>query len=357
MSEAGAVAGLSGAALLELAVETLLAESPVELPEQVALDRTRTILACTERLAAARLAAIRDVDRRELFVLDAAGSTRGWLRTQAGGEGGQLSAARRLGERPLVESAVGAGRIGSRAGEQLCAVLDKVPAQVQEQQLTGVLRDGVGGLLQSDTGGLVTDDAVTPDLLAARARAQTVLEECVADRTGSPAQRLEPALVLLAEQLASSHLGPALRQLLEALLPDGSDGPERDLYFFELRELLDGDVDVRGHLTPEVGHGLAAEIARRVAQANVEARKTAEATDDLAIRRRQRSHRTTRRRTTQRRTSPQLTRSAHGTPPSLPRGSAPPSRCRPRRPPLSGCAAPDGAGTMPSASCSATSPT
>lgn len=39
---------------------------------------------------------------------------------------------------------------------------------------------------------------------------------------------------------------------------------DSDPYYFELRELLDGDVDVSAHLTPEVGRALADEIARRV---------------------------------------------------------------------------------------------
>ncbi len=277
MSGSSAGEAASGAALLELAVTTLLAEVPAGLPEQVALDRTRTILSCTERLTAARLAAVADVDRRELFALDATGSTRGWLRTQHGGEGGQLSAARRLAQRPLVEAALAAGQISARGAEQLCAVLDKVPGQVGEELLHGLLVDGVGGLLQAFTGGLVPDDEVTADLLAAREQAAEILSGCLADATAAPSQRLEPAVVLLAQRLPASHLGPGLRQLLEALLPDGSDGVDRDPYFFELRELLDGDVDVRGHLAPEVGHGLAAEIARRVAQADAGAKRAAAA--------------------------------------------------------------------------------
>ena len=281
MSEApvadGRASALSGAQLLELAVDRLLTESSADLPEQVALDRARSVLACTERLSAVRLRAVADVDRRELFALDGAGSTRGWLRTQPGGEGGQLTAARRLRERPLVEAALGAGQVSARAAEQLCGVLDKVPVHVDEELLSAVLLDGVGGLLQTFTGGLVPDDAVTPDLLAARAESARVLEACAADVTAAPARRLEPALVLLASHVTASHLGPGLRQLLEALLPDGADGVDRDPYFFELRELLDGDVDVRGHLTPEVGHGLAAEIARRVAHANAQATQAADA--------------------------------------------------------------------------------
>lgn len=257
-------AALSGAALLVLATERLLTECPTELSEQVALDRLRTIITCDERLQAARLAAIRDLDRRELWTLDAAGSTRGWLRGQLGGEDGQLMVARRLAHRPLVEAALAAGEISGRAAGQLCVVLDKSPDQVDEALLTGVLLDGVGGMLQTYTGGLVLDDALTPALLAARAEVKRLLQACVADRTASPAARLEPALVLLARRIAPGQLGPALRQLIEALLPDGSDGLDADPYFFELRELLDGDVDVRGHLDPETGQALAAEVARRV---------------------------------------------------------------------------------------------
>jgi hypothetical protein len=53
--------------------------------------------------------------------------------------------------------------------------------------------------------------------------------------------------VLPARRVTPSQLGPGLRQLLEALLTDGADGVGRDPYFFELRDLLDGDVDIRGH--------------------------------------------------------------------------------------------------------------
>lgn len=262
---------LSGAELLTLAVDRLQSEEPSSLPAQVALDRTRTLIEASERLVSVRLAAVRDVDRRELFALDGAGSTRGWLRTQLGGERGQLSTARRLEQRPLVEAALAAGQVSSRASEQLCVVLDKVPSTVDEGQLVGVIRDGIRGLLQSYTGGIAPDTVVTQELLAARAEAAEVLDACCADTTGEPAARLEPALVLLARRLTPGHLGPALRWLLDALLPDGSAGDD-DPYYFELRELLDGDVDVRGHLSPEVGRGLAEEVARRVEAAKQAAR-------------------------------------------------------------------------------------
>ena len=92
-----------------------------------------------------------------------------------------------------------------------------------------------------------------PTCLDARAEVEQVLAGCCADTLSDPAARLEPAMVLLARRLSPGQLGPALRQLVEALLPDGSDGDDSDPYFFELRALLDGDVDVSGHLDPETG--------------------------------------------------------------------------------------------------------
>ncbi len=161
---AGVLTAMSGRQLLVLAVERLLGKVPAELTEPQALDRLRTLIVCGEQLHAARLAAVRDADLRQLHILDAAGSTRGWLRNQLGGEDGQLSCARRLALRPRVQEALAGGQVSVRGASQLCAVLNKVPAQVDEALLRAVLVDGVGGLLQLYTGGLVLDDAVTPDL-------------------------------------------------------------------------------------------------------------------------------------------------------------------------------------------------
>ncbi len=65
--------------LLQQAVDRLLAEDAVALPGPVALARLRTVLACAEQLRAAQLSAVRDMDSRQLYALDAAGSARGWL--------------------------------------------------------------------------------------------------------------------------------------------------------------------------------------------------------------------------------------------------------------------------------------
>ena len=257
-------ADLPAADLLALAVERLLAESPVELPGPVALERLRTILTCTERLKAAQLHAVRDLDLRELYALDAAGSARTWLRRHPGGEDGQVTLARRLGQRPTVDAALADARIGLRTASQLCTALENVPDDLDDPLIEAVLQDGIGQLLHEQTGGTPEDEQAAAAVLAQRAADQALLAACAADTTTAPATRIEPAFVLLAERLPPAQLASALRLLLDPLQPDGTDQPDTDPYYLELRTLADGDVDLRGLLDPETGQSLAAEIERRL---------------------------------------------------------------------------------------------
>jgi len=247
-----ATAGLSGAALLGVAVDRLLAELPVDLDGMTALARAGAVLVARERLAAVALAAVRDIDGRELYALACAGSTRSWLRTQLGGDQGQLGLARRLSDRPLVTGALADGQISLRAAGQLAGALDQVPAEVAEPALLAVLTDGVAGLLGAVTGShLLPEVLPSPHALAVRAELAT------------PAGRLEPAVLLLARHLAPGLLRPALGYLLDALFPDGIDLPDANEYYLHLQPLLDGDWDLRGHLDPETGTLLAREIDRQ----------------------------------------------------------------------------------------------
>ena len=142
-----------GAERLSAAVEVLLGEDVVELPGPVALERLRTVLACAERLKAAALTGVRDLDSRELYALDAAGSARTWLRRQPGGEDGQVTLARRLAARPAVSHALAAAQIGLRSAGQLCTALEHVPDDLDDTLVTAVLQDGIGRLLLEQTGG------------------------------------------------------------------------------------------------------------------------------------------------------------------------------------------------------------
>ena len=253
-----------GAVRVQEAVDLLVDESPVDLPGPVALERLRTVLTNAERLKAAALTAIRDLDLRQLYALDAAGSARTWLRRQPGGEDGQVTLARRLAQRPTVNQALTDARIGLRSASQLCTALDQVPDTLDDPLLSAVLHDGIGQLLHQQTGGTPEDPTTAATVLAQRAADTAVLTACAADTTTPPATRIEPAFVLLAERLPTAHLASALRLLLDPLQPDGTDQPETDPYYLELRTLADGDVDLRGLLDPETGQSLANEIERRL---------------------------------------------------------------------------------------------
>ena len=88
MSEPVLLDELPAVQALGRVVDRLLAEAPVGLDGATALARASAVLVARERLGAVALTAVRDVHLRELYALDACGSTRGWLRTQLGGDQG-----------------------------------------------------------------------------------------------------------------------------------------------------------------------------------------------------------------------------------------------------------------------------
>jgi len=261
---AGSDLPVSGVERLGVAVEGLLTEDPSLLAPEEALARTAALLRCRERLQAATLAAVRDVDVRELYTLEQAGSTGSWLRRQCGGEAGQLVLARRLPQRPVVAAAFAAGTIAQRSAGQLCAMLDRVPDEVQEARLVGVLHDGVGALLTTVTGWTgLTAEQLSPATAAVRREVQAVLACCLAQLTAAPATRLEPAVLLLAQHLPATQLAWALAVVLDALDPTQPVEPSGSRFYLELQPVLDGEWDLRGHLDPETGALLAAELDRQ----------------------------------------------------------------------------------------------
>ncbi len=265
MSEPVLLDELPAVQALGRVVDRLLAEEPVELDGATALDRARTLIVSQERLRAATLAAVRDVDLRELYALDACGSTRGWLRTQLGGDQGQLELAKRLGTRPHVAAALGAGEVSGRAAGQLCAVLEKVPGEVEEPVLVAVVTDGLADLLRAHVGADQDGVAPSPAALAVRADLVSVQAEALAASSSAPAVRLEPCLLLLARHLPPGELASATGRLLDALLPEQSDVPDEDDFFLQLTPVLDGAWDLRGLLDPETGTLLSRELDRREA--------------------------------------------------------------------------------------------
>ena len=259
--------GLGGAVtLLEPAVDAVLAEHPVELSGPQALARCTALLISQERLGAAALAAVGDVDRRELYALAATGSTRTWLRTQLGGDSGQLTQARRLHTHHQVFQAQASGELSGRGATQVCAALDKLPDEIEQDRLHGALVDGLPDLLGRALGrGLPQHRQPSATQLALRAELACTVGDALADDLSSPADRLEPVL-LLARETTPGLLGWSLDYLLDALLPDRIDPPDQREFYLDLVPVLDGDWDLRGHLDHETGTLLAAELARHARQ-------------------------------------------------------------------------------------------
>jgi hypothetical protein len=247
------------------AVDRLLAEVPVELDGATALDRASVLLVSQERLRAATLAAIRDVDQRQLYALAACGTTHGWLRTQLGGDQGQLQLARRLAKRRHVAAALADGEVSGRAAGQLCTALEKVPDEVAEPAMVAVVTDGLADLLRAQVGADEDGEPPSDAALAVRADLTAVRASALAASAAAPAARLEPCLLLLARHLPPSELHAATERLLDALLPEQIPVPDEADFFLLLTRVLDGAWDLKGLLDPETGELLARELDRREA--------------------------------------------------------------------------------------------
>ncbi len=191
---------------LRAAVDGVLGLDLTGLPAAVALAHTRAVLVEAQRVHAAALSAVAELEERQLYALDGAGSTRSWLAQQPAGRTGLAGEASRLGRRPLLRAAVEAGSVGASTADQVASALEKLPGQVPEDQLVGVLRYALPALL--------VDRGVDPQLLASLA------DEALSAVGMSPADRLEPACVLLAQHLPPTTLAAELRMLMDALLPE-----------------------------------------------------------------------------------------------------------------------------------------
>ena len=242
-------------------VDALLAAPSVDLAPAAALDRLGMVLAQGERLTVVALDGVADLEHRELFALDGAGSATGWLRARRVGGDPRLRAfARHLSDRPVVRDALVAGRLGTDAALKVCTALGSVPFDASESDLIAVLTDGARNILIDCTaGGASPADLTQLDQLSATA---------VADLAGAPSSRLEPVFVFLAERIATPALARSLRDLVEALVPALLEESSEEMYddeTLDLQQVLDGRWHVTGYLTPETGAALDAELTRRVA--------------------------------------------------------------------------------------------
>ncbi len=231
-------------AALRAAVDAVLALDLCLLPPGQALELTRGLLVERQRLEAATLGSVSDLDSRQLYTLDGAGSTRSWLAQQPVARTGLAAEATRLAARPLLRAAVAAGQVSAATADTVAALLARLPQRVEEHQLTGVLRHAVPALL--------TDRGVHTDALHA-------LVDDALGSVGTTADRLEPACVLLARHLPPTTLALELRGLVDALLPERLADDTRQSWSdasLTLQQRSGSGWSLRGHLDDQTGQQL-----------------------------------------------------------------------------------------------------
>ncbi len=248
--------------LLVFALDALAAETPVELPEPVALQRTRVLLAQSERLKTLGLQALADVDSRGLHASDGAPTMNAWVRAQdlPGVDAKAVTLARRLRALPILSGELLAGRLSGAAAAAVGAAVAKarpfldrpdgrIDGQSGEAVLYGVIVDGISSLLAEQTGGAPADD---PEQCLLRGELETLVAS-----GGSQRDRFEAALVLLAQRCEPGLLRACLGQLVDALLPEQHDARARaadEAAGLDLRRKFGGSGwSINGDLDDECG--------------------------------------------------------------------------------------------------------
>lgn len=251
---------------LSAALGAVLALDPSLLAPEVAVARAEVLLGAQDRLVAAGMRAVADVETRELWSLRAAGSTCPWLRTLPCGDAGQLALARWLQERPVLSEALAAGEVSLRTGGVVARQLARVPARVDVEHVQAVLVDGLGTLLGVWAGAACLEPTASQgaEFEARREQLADLVQAGLQDCWSEPAGRREPAFVLAARVLAPPEVATGLQVLVDALqpAPDLDAEAERELRSRELllRKLKGGGGSLRAHLTDETGQLLHAEL-------------------------------------------------------------------------------------------------
>lgn len=210
---------------LQAAVDALAAVDLARLGGGEVLVHTRAVLAAAGRLRLLGIAGLAQVQQRGLHELDGTGSTTKWLSTQGlSTDRTELAVAKRLGAFPLVAEQVLSGALGLPAAHALQLALtrlrphlDRPDGQLDGQRaeplLHAVLTDGVRMLIAEARGGFPRhDDPVLAALL-------TELP-AIAGSAASALDRVQAALVLLAEHVEPGQLCGCLGLLVDALLPE-----------------------------------------------------------------------------------------------------------------------------------------
>lgn len=212
------------------AVRVVLRSPCIDLPAAQSLERLRALTTVGAQLTALQAESVRDCTLRDLYALDGAGSTNGWLRQQPSPvlPGAAPAAANRLGRLSRVLQALRDGTLAPRSAEAVGRAIDAIPdnaALLQPGALAAVLGDGITMVLAAARGGEPDPDTAARtdwDLLQAQLEALAH----TAERDGTRARvhdLLEQGFLALAERLPAGQVSAGLERLVDALRPDRLD--------------------------------------------------------------------------------------------------------------------------------------
>src|SRR3954469_14227838 len=117
--------------MVTAALDALGGMNPADLPPDTALLVTHALLVAHDRIKAFALAAVADVERRQLHTLDDSPSTGTWIVEQATSfHRSDLALARKLGRLPHVAARIAQGGMSVDDGVLLGKALDRVRRHV-----------------------------------------------------------------------------------------------------------------------------------------------------------------------------------------------------------------------------------
>jgi hypothetical protein len=235
-------------------------EQVVALPGAVALAEAAALHAIAQQVRVLLLPRLEDVGTRRLFTLAGFHSVSGWLRSVApDAVEKDRTLAGRLAKLPTLEQAVDDGRVSLTAASKVGAAMRTVALYV----------DRTDGLIDGQPGEPIIT-AIIDNTLDLVGQACGGLDEgpfqVLSDQValihlagGSQAERVEAALVLLAEHVPVRQLKRALQDQVDALLPNLLDKQQQaaaDKRGLAVRPNSDGSWQVEGRLTAECGERL-----------------------------------------------------------------------------------------------------
>jgi hypothetical protein len=247
-------------------VQRLGEVDPSLLSPGQALGEAEALQRIAQQLRVQQLARTADVTDRRLYAESGFRSTASWLRTVApDADTTDQRLARRLPSLTCLRNALRAGQVSITAGRKVSGAMHKVRPYLDRpdglidglpgEEVVAAMVGNVTDQVCRDRFGLSTDDPRDAGLIAE-------LEEATAAilaTGGSQADRVEAAMVLLAQHITPRSLAGALEDLVLAVVPSLLEEKERsaqDKRAFSLTPNADGTWHAEGTLTAECGERL-----------------------------------------------------------------------------------------------------